>query len=409
MSLASDALRDARVIIIGAGAIGATLSYRLAQAGAQVTTVERRYPGAGTTGSSFAWLNSFNKPPRHYHRLNLMAIRDHQELADELDGSWLHLDGSLHWASASDSLRLANLRQGVRQLREWGARVDATTPEIAMRQLAPDLWINPESVPEVYFVPREGWVECVAMAHTVLHAAVARYAARLERAAVIGLRGSGWSSLLPPAEDPQIAPSQAVRPVAEVLLDDGRALPADVVINAAGPDAPRIGAMAGVGVAVDRQLGMLVATAPAPVCLRQVVRAGEVNLRPDGGARLLLTHAALDRHAVEGRPTPLEAPEVQDTLARARRVLPGLADVPAEAVRIGVRAMPRDGFPIVGFEPSAPGLYTVATHSGITLCARLAQLVVEDLLGADPPELAPFRPTRFVDGGRLSLAAGSDE
>ncbi len=47
----SDYLRDARVVVIGAGAIGAALTYRLAQAGAKLTTIERRYPGAGTTGA----------------------------------------------------------------------------------------------------------------------------------------------------------------------------------------------------------------------------------------------------------------------------------------------------------------------------------------------------------------------
>ncbi|MCC7104816.1 MAG: FAD-dependent oxidoreductase [Chloroflexi bacterium] len=50
----------------GAGVVGAALSHRLAQAAARVTVVERRCPGSGASGSSFAWLNDFRETPRHY-------------------------------------------------------------------------------------------------------------------------------------------------------------------------------------------------------------------------------------------------------------------------------------------------------------------------------------------------------
>jgi glycine/D-amino acid oxidase-like deaminating enzyme len=377
VAFGSDYLRDARIVVIGAGAMGAAISYRLAQAGAEVTTVERRYPGAGTTGSSFAWLNGFSKHPREYHRLNVMSIRDHQDLADELNADWAHVDGALHWARSDEPIQLANLRETIQRLRGWGVRLDQTSPEIAMRELEPDLWIDPEAVPEVYLVHREGWLDSVAMAHGVMRAAITRYGAKLERATVTGLHG----------------PSGAVSAVG---LDDGRELPADVVINAAGPEAGRVAALAGVRLALDRQIGMLISTAPAPVWLRHVVRAADVHLRPDGGARLLIQRENLDSHAVEGQPTPVDAPIIQEAVERARAIAPGLAEVPAQSVRTGIRPMPRDGHPIVGFEPSVSGLYTAVTHSGITLSARLALLIAEELAGSDVSELAPYRPDRFA-------------
>jgi glycine/D-amino acid oxidase-like deaminating enzyme len=85
----SGSLKDASIVVIGAGAVGATVSYRLAQAGAQVTTLERFYPGSGITRVSFAWINGYEKVPKHYHRLNVLSIRDHQDLADELNGRWV--------------------------------------------------------------------------------------------------------------------------------------------------------------------------------------------------------------------------------------------------------------------------------------------------------------------------------
>ena len=381
MSFGSEHLRDARIVVIGAGAVGAAVSYRLAQAGADVTIVERRYPGSGTSGNSFAWLNGFNKRPRHYQRLNVMSIRDHQDLADELDGDWVLVGGGLHWAYESDTVKMDKLREIVRRLRDWGMRVDQTTPEIAMRELEPDLWIDPETVPEVYVIPREGSLDPVSMTHAVTRAAVSRYGARLERATVTGLRG----------------PSGAV---SSVVLDDGRELAADVVVNAAGPDAARIGELAGITIPLDRQIGLLVTTAPAPVRLGRVVHAPEINARPEGGARVMIHHEGMDHHAVEGERTPLDAPVVREAMDRARIVMPGLRDVSAEAVRIGVRPMPRDGHPIVGFWPSVSGLYVVVTHSGITLSARLGLLVAEELAGGDASELEPYRPSRFSEAAQ---------
>ena len=52
-------------------------------------------------------------------------------------------------------------------------RIDQTTPEIAMRELEPDVRIDPEYVSDVYLVYREGWLDPVAMAHAMRHAVIA--------------------------------------------------------------------------------------------------------------------------------------------------------------------------------------------------------------------------------------------
>ena len=92
-----------------------------------------------------------------------------------------------------------------------------------------------------------------------------------------------------------------------------------------------------------------------------------------------------------------------EALEHAARLAPALTGLRVEAVRVGVRPIPLDGHPIVGFEPDIPGLYEVVTHSGITLCAILARLITEELSGGAVPDLDPYRPGRFVrhqaDGG----------
>src|SRR5947209_10929202 len=89
-----------RCVVIGAGVIGASVAARLAASGAQVTLLDQDLPGSAasswaTSSSaasrwSFAWLNSNDKAPRHYHDLNHAGIRAWAELASELDGAAWH-------------------------------------------------------------------------------------------------------------------------------------------------------------------------------------------------------------------------------------------------------------------------------------------------------------------------------
>ena len=53
-----------KTIVIGAGVMGASVAYRLAQAGAAVTVLEATRIGGGTSGISFAWTNANKKPPK---------------------------------------------------------------------------------------------------------------------------------------------------------------------------------------------------------------------------------------------------------------------------------------------------------------------------------------------------------
>ena len=49
---------DKRIVIVGAGIVGASLAYHLAGKNAKVTLVEAEYIASGVTGSSFAWINA---------------------------------------------------------------------------------------------------------------------------------------------------------------------------------------------------------------------------------------------------------------------------------------------------------------------------------------------------------------
>src|SRR5258708_40188502 len=105
------------VAVVGLGIVGASAAYAAAWAGARVLALDAGAPGGGTSGTSFAWLNSVRKEPDVYHRLNAAGMTAHRELSRELGGdAGYHDGGSPEWAGAGDAER---------ELRERGHRLGA--------------------------------------------------------------------------------------------------------------------------------------------------------------------------------------------------------------------------------------------------------------------------------------------
>ena len=360
-----------RIIVIGAGVIGASVAFRLAEAGAAVTVLEAGRPGGGTSGASFAWLNAHEKPPRAYHDLNVGGMRAHAALADELGAApWLHGGGSLEWVS--ENRRLAQAAN-VERLRAWGYAAEwITRAELA--ELEPD--IDPEAVGEapVAFFADEGWLDPVPYGHAMLRLA-RRHGAQVLAGVVVR----------------EIA-LRAGR-VTGARTADGVLHGADAVVNCAGrwvndplPEDIRL------PMAPTR--GLLVFTPPVASGLARVVHAPEVNVRPDGAGRLMLI-ADHEEFGTEAPPDPA-LPAARDLVRRACRLLPTIGAVECEAARIGTRAIPGDRLSAAGELPGTVGLYVAVTHSGVTLAALLGRAVADEIMHVrEHPELAPFRPVRF--------------
>jgi glycine/D-amino acid oxidase-like deaminating enzyme len=156
-----------KTIVIGAGVMGASVAYRLAQAGAAVTVLEATRIGGGTSGISFAWTNAHKKPPKPYHDLNVAGMKAHAALADEFGATpWWHGGGSLEWEAEPDR---AAQREDIEQLRSWGYAAEWITSR-QVQELEPDL--DPATIGDapVAFFPEEGWLDPVVYAHAMLSA-----------------------------------------------------------------------------------------------------------------------------------------------------------------------------------------------------------------------------------------------
>jgi glycine/D-amino acid oxidase-like deaminating enzyme len=366
-----------RTIVIGAGVMGASVAYRLAEAGAAVTVLEASRVGGGTSGISFAWTNANKKPPKRYYDLNVAGMKAHAALADEFGAApWRHGGGSLEWEAEPER---AAERQNVEQLQSWGYAAEWLTPRQA-QELEPD--IDPAVIGDapVAFFPDEGWLDPVVYAHAMLSAARRRHGADI-------ICGARVVDLI-----------MAGDRVSGVRVADGTQHEADIVVNCAGRWTNEATRDAGLHLPLAPTVGFLVFTPPAAASLSRVVRTPVIDARPDGAGRLLLHWNPTDAAVSFDAPLSPSMPQARDLVRRARRLLPSIGEVEPEAVRIAIRPIPEDHFSAIGPMPRISGYYVAVTHSGVTMSPFLGAAVADEIVrGRQRAELADFRPTRFFN------------
>ena len=133
----SDA-KKLRIVVVGAGIVGASIAYHLSRRkDLAVTVLERHEPCAGASGHSFAWLNSFGKDPVSYHHFNRRSMDIWDRFARRLGGDLdLHWGGELRWERAPE--RVEALRQRIKQLQAWGYPIRIISSD-ELRELEPGL------------------------------------------------------------------------------------------------------------------------------------------------------------------------------------------------------------------------------------------------------------------------------
>lgn len=362
------------VIVIGAGIVGTSVAFRLAQSGANVTVVDRSQPGSGTTGASFAWVNANQKTPRNYYELNFAGMKEHDRLEEEIGGApWLHRGGNLVWTG--DPIRYDALCRRVERLQSWGYNVQWLSAAAVNRDLEPEIRMSGPTMRVAWF-PDESWLDGPHYVGSIL-----------EKATEHGTEvraGHGVSG---------IAASESG---VEVTLDDGQVLRAEAVVNAAGPAADRIAALVGRRLPLAPTRGLLVRFAVEKPLLGRLIHSSDVNLRPDGEGYILVHHDSIDPQIGDRDAVPNDDPLCRELGRRARRVLQPLSAGQITETRVGIRPYPRDGVSCVGPVPSIPGYYEAVTHSGVTLGPLIGRLLATEILtGEVDPLLTPFRPDRF--------------
>jgi glycine/D-amino acid oxidase-like deaminating enzyme len=367
-----------RVIVIGAGMVGTSTTFRLAQAGADVMVIDRSEPGSGTTSNSFAWVNANQKTPRKYFELNVAGMKEHDRLDEDLGGApWIHRTGNLVWTG--DPVRYDDLHRRMERLQSWGYNAKWITGGDVNRDLEPHIVLSGPTMRVAWF-PDESWLDGPEFVRTVLDRAVQEGASVRSGQEVTG-----------------IAPGPGD---ITVSLSDGQQLTADAVVNSAGPSADKIAALVGRTLPLAPTRGLLVRVKVERGQLSRIIHGPDVNMRPDGDGYALLHHDSIDTLIGDQESIPLDDPLCRELCKRARRLLPSINASNVSETRVGIRPYPADNVSCIGNVPGVPGYYEAVTHSGVTLGPLLGRLVTEEIMtGTIDPLIQPFRAERFAHIG----------
>jgi glycine oxidase len=177
----------------------------------------------------------------------------------------------------------------------------------------------------------------------------------------------------------------------------GEAIAAGAVVLAAGAWSGPLAASSGIVLPMVPWRGQMLAFDAVARPLQHIVFCGELVLipRPHGP---LLVGTTLENVGFDSRVT---LSGLNQILARAARVVPGLGDLPLLRTWAGLRPGTPDHLPYLGPVPGWEGLYAATGHGrkGIILAPITGELMARAILeGALDPRLVPFLP------GRVALA-----
>lgn len=372
-----------RIAIVGAGIIGLSLARALGVLGAKVTVFERSHLGAGTSSRTFAWINSNGKKPLSYHALNCAAMQEHVGLqaASRTEARWLDVCGTFEWASRSDEQDRLQTRANSLQALGYPA---SPVSRAYLQARIPELRIDRHSG-AIWHFPAEALVHpSILLAHL------------WSEARAHGATMHQHTDVLDVAET-----SDGVT----LELSSTEPWHGDYCVLATGRWTPQLTARLNARLAMldadrrdKRACGFLAVTAPQYVQLRANLITPDMNVRPDGGGRLLLQAPDLDDRADPAFPAARDGAVGQEMLTRLHRLFANTTSASIETLAVGQRSRPADGLPAVGFLTDRQRTYLVATHSGMTLGPLLGRLVGEELVQQRrSPLLQDFAPQRLLN------------
>jgi glycine/D-amino acid oxidase-like deaminating enzyme len=372
----------ARIVVIGAGIIGASIAFYVSHRPVNLTVIDHAQPGAGASHHSFAWINaSAGKEPSSYHDLNRRSLHMWDRFALRLHTDiGLHWGGELRWVCTAEEA--AALRQEVRgqQSRGYACRL---LHEREFRQLEPGIHTNTFAAGALS--ANDGLVDPPKVVQACLEQVQASGATVRSNTSVVGFVMGGNGT--------------ARTQIKAVRTTDGE-IPCDVVVLAAGVGTTVLAAMVGIDIPQHDSPGVVVRTDPRPPLFKTISVLNTPLLEADRPG--IHVRQGTDGTVMigEGTQESLARNDSQahadDLLARATHYLPALAGTRAIPVPVGYRPMPLDGLPILGFTQAVSNLYVALMHSGVTLAALVGEFsAIEIADGTNVDLLNSYRLERF--------------
>ncbi len=333
--------RTADIVVIGAGAIGASIAYHLARRGARdVVVLERDQVGAGSTSKAAGGIR-VQFGTRVEVEFSLRGIEFFKRFEDEMGVPCdFHQEGYLF--VVTDEPTLARFRANVVLQRSLGADVRVIAPDDA-RALVPAL--NVDDAIAAVWGPTDGYASPNDVVQAYAARARALGARIVEGTPVTGIRIEG-------------------RRVAGVETPAG-SIATRLVINAAGPWAPLVGHMAGLDLPVDpRRRHIFVTDAfdairhPLPL----VTDCGSgFYCRSEQGAVLM---SAGDIGGVTEYEANVDWGVLETAVEKAVRRIPVLEHAQVRHAWAGLRPLTPDGRAILDWAPGMEGMFLAVGFCG---------------------------------------------
>jgi sarcosine oxidase subunit beta len=368
----------ADVVIVGGGCMGASVAFHLARLGiTRVTLVEREAQlGAGSTGRNAGGVrHQFSHPANIALSIESIRLMERFE-ADVGQPIDLHQDGYLFLLSSADSVTA--FRDNVARQRSLGVPVDWLDADQAAR-LAPGL--RTDGVLAATFCARDGIADPNGVTTGFARAAQAA-GVRIERdTEVTGIRVDTGR-------------------VTGVTTSRGE-IHTRAVVNAAGPHARAIGALAGARVPIEPyRRHIFIARAPdtgVPASRIMVIDFDTTFYFHREGAGILFGMGA--KGEAPTFDTTVQWDFLPEVIDAAMRRLPALADAPVTHAWAGLYEVTPDANPIIGPSPEVEGLFSIAGFSGhgFQHSPAAGRILADVIAGRDPQfDLTPFRSDRFA-------------
>lgn len=377
------ARETADVLVVGAGAIGCSIAFHLARAGAgRVAVLDKGGICSGMTYRSGA-LVRLHYTNEQEARVALCAYRYFHEWADLIGGDCGFVQtGFLMVVGPQDVERL---HANVAMLRGLGVDTEAITRD-DVRDAQP--FARVDDIGGAAYEPLSGYADPHKTTNAFADAARRLGAAFHTGRAVTAIRSAGGRVL---------------------GVDTARGpIDAGTVVVAAGPWAPRLLATAGVAFPIEPTLAEIAfLRRPAPVTEGHMVYIDRVTgtyFRPQS-PRLTLVGAGhgeirtIDPDAVQDTISPEQA-----VLARGRvgQRIPAFLDAEPAMGHQGAYDMSPDGKAVLDRAPGVDGLFIAGGFSGTgfkkspAIGLLIAELVTEG--AARSVDIHPFRLSRFAEG-----------
>ncbi|MDT0594616.1 NAD(P)/FAD-dependent oxidoreductase [Glaciecola petra] len=374
---------EKRVVVVGAGIVGASITYHLALAGKEVTIIDMEGPASHSSRGTFAWINaSWAKQPQHYHALNQKSTRYWHEISNKLSIP-VKFKGSLEWFDAAE--RQQKLVAQIAEQQRWGEPAEILDLSEA-EQREPNVQFGDTKF--VASSPRDGAVDPVLATKKLLTAAKQLGATVKYPCKLLSVQTSAEQSF------------------AKTSCGD---LPYHTLVLAVGAASDVIASIAKVSIPQRTTPGIIVVSKPMKPLLNGILVAPGVHIhqRLDGtivlgeqeGAPKTQAHQVRLVDRPNSYPNEILAKQhAQRIIDIATQYIPAMSNAEIKDVFIGWRPLPLDGHPVLGYSKNAPNVYIAVTHSGVTLAPLIGKLAAQEIMQNKPNSMLEFyRPDRVFE------------